>query len=84
VGHIGILGVDRKGEEFYQITLGGSADEHTAIGEIVGPGFSAGTLVDAVERIVDAYLAHRASKEESFLETLHRLGQQPFRQALYG
>ena len=84
VGHIGILGVDRKGEEFYQITLGGSADEHTAIGEIIGKGFSSDEIVGAVDKVVEAYLANRTSKEESFLEAWRRLGQQPFKEALYG
>src|SRR5881628_4231465 len=56
VGHIGILGVDRKGEEFYQITLGGSGDETCSIGEIVGKGFSSAGVIDAVETIVDTYL----------------------------
>ncbi|WP_204283088.1 hypothetical protein, partial [Klebsiella pneumoniae] len=55
VGHIGILGVDRKGEEFYQITLGGSADESCSIGEIVGRGFSSDQVVDAVENIIGTY-----------------------------
>ncbi len=84
VGHIGILGVDRKGEEFYQITLGGSADEHTAIGEIVGPGFSADEVVGAVGKIVDTYLGLRQSREETFLDAWRRVGQQPFKEALYG
>ncbi|MCG6858127.1 MAG: nitrite/sulfite reductase [Salaquimonas sp.] len=84
VGHIGILGVDRKGEEFYQITLGGSADEATSIGEIVGKGFSTDEIVDAVGKVVDAYLVHRHSKDETFLEAYRRLGQEPFKEALYG
>ncbi|GIL00438.1 MAG: sulfite reductase [Alphaproteobacteria bacterium] len=84
VGHIGILGVDRKGEEFYQITLGGSADERTSIGEIVGPGFSTGDVVGAVEKIVDTYLAVRHSRDEDFLATYRRVGQRPFKEALYG
>jgi sulfite reductase (NADPH) hemoprotein beta-component len=84
VGHIGILGVDRKGEEFYQITLGGSADEHTSIGEIVGPGFSSDEVVGAVEKIVDTYLGLRQTPQESFLQAWRRVGQQPFKEALYG
>ncbi|NJO54179.1 MAG: nitrite/sulfite reductase [Bacteroidales bacterium] len=83
VGHIGILGVDRKGEEFYQITLGGSADENTSIGEIVGKGFSSADIVDAVEIIIDAYLRLRTSKAESFLATYRRVGAAPFHEALY-
>ncbi len=83
VGHIGILGVDRKGEEFYQITLGGSGDETCSIGEIVGPGFSSEGIVDAVETVVDTYLRLRAADDEPFLSTYRRLGQEPFKEALY-
>ncbi len=84
VGHIGILGVEKKGEEFYQISLGGSGDENAAIGEIIGRGFSTEEIVDAVETLVDTYLAHRSRPEESFLDTYRRLGQAPFKEALYG
>ncbi|MCW5714741.1 MAG: nitrite/sulfite reductase [Bauldia sp.] len=83
VGHIGILGVEKKGEEFYQITLGGSADENTSIGEIIGRGFAGDEIVGAVENLVDTYLRVRSSKAESFLETYRRLGQEPFKEALY-
>jgi sulfite reductase (NADPH) hemoprotein beta-component len=83
-GHIGILGVDRKGEEFYQITLGGSGDERASIGEIVGKGFSSAEVVDAVETIVDTYLAVRQSAAEPFLDTYRRTGPAPFKEALYG
>jgi sulfite reductase (NADPH) hemoprotein beta-component len=83
VGHIGILGVEKKGEEFYQITLGGSADENTSIGEIIGRGFSGSEIVGAVENLVETYLRVRSSKAESFLETYRRLGQEPFKEALY-
>ena len=83
-GHIGILGVDRKGEEFYQITLGGSGAEDAAIGEIVGRGFSTAEVVDAVETIVDTYLANRESESEPFLDAYRRLGPSPFKEALYG
>jgi sulfite reductase (NADPH) hemoprotein beta-component len=83
-GHIGILGVDRKGEEFYQITLGGSGDENAAIGEIIGKGFSTAEVVDAVETLVDTYVARREHPRESFLEAYRRLGPTPFKEALYG
>ncbi len=83
VGHIGILGVEKKGEEFYQISLGGSADEHTSIGEIIGKGFSGEEIVDAVETIVNTYLIHRSGPEENFLAAYRRLGQGPFKKALY-
>ncbi len=83
-GHIGILGLEKKGEEFYQITLGGSADESAAVGEIVGRGFSTDEVVDAVETIVDTYLANRSGDAEPFLAAYRRLGPEPFKSALYG
>ena len=83
-GHIGILGVEKKGEEFYQITLGGSGDERASIGEIIGRGFSTDEIVDAIETVVDTYVAKRATPKEPFLETYRRLGPAPFKEALYG
>jgi sulfite reductase (NADPH) hemoprotein beta-component len=82
VGHIGILGVDKKGEEFYQLTIGGSADENASLGEIVGKGFAYDEVVDAVETLVDAYLENRQAGE-AFLETYRRVGAEPFREKLY-
>ena len=82
VGHIGILGVDKKGEEFYQITLGGSADENAALGKIVGPAFAYDEVVDAVETIVDTYLEQRRDGER-FNDTYARVGLQPFKEKLY-
>jgi sulfite reductase (NADPH) hemoprotein beta-component len=82
VGHIGILGVDKKGEEFYQITLGGSADENAAVGKIIGPAFSYDDVVDAVDSIVTTYLELRRDGER-FNDTLARLGQAPFKEKLY-
>jgi len=84
VGHIGILGVEKKGEELYQITLGGSADEQSAIGEITGRGFSSEDVVDAIETVVDTYLALRESPDETFLAAYRRVGMEPFKRALYG
>ncbi len=83
VANIGILGVDKKGKEFYQITLGGRADEAAAIGEIVGPAFSYEDVVDAVETIVTTYRGQRQSGE-AFLDTYQRVGIQPFKEKLYG
>ena len=83
VGHIGILGVDKKGEEFYQLTLGGSADEDAAIGEIVGRGLSTDEVVNAVERVVESYLSLRLSPDERFIDTYRRIGAEPFKEALY-
>ena len=82
VGHIGILGLDKKGEEFYQITLGGSSAESASIGTILGPGFAGHEVADAIETILDTYLKHREEGEE-FLATYRRLGAKPFKEALY-
>ena len=82
VGHIGILGVDKKGTEFYQITLGGSAEEDAAVGKIVGPAFSYDDVVDAVETIVDTYVAIR-QEGERFNDTVARVGLAPFKETLY-
>ncbi|UUP17892.1 nitrite/sulfite reductase [Nitratireductor thuwali] len=84
VGHIGILGVEKKGAELYQITLGGSGDERTSIGEIIGRGFGPDEIVDAVETLVETYLGHRQGREETFLDAYRRLGPAPFKEALYG
>ncbi|WP_416408719.1 nitrite/sulfite reductase [Agrobacterium rosae] len=83
VGHIGLLGVEKKGAELYQITLGGSGDENSSIGEIIGRGFEPEKVTDAVETIVDTYLGLRLSQEETFLEAYRRVGAQPFKEALY-
>ena len=83
VGHIGILGVDKQGKEFYQITLGGSADSKAAIGKIIGPGFSAEDVPDAIERIVATYLELRRDEREPFLDVYRRTGDRPFKDKLY-
>jgi sulfite reductase (NADPH) hemoprotein beta-component len=83
VGHIGILGVDKKGEEFYQVLFGGRADERAAIGEIAGPGLKHEDIAPALKRVVQRYLSLRSSPEETFIDALERLGQAPFREALY-
>ncbi|ACS56110.1 MULTISPECIES: nitrite/sulfite reductase [Rhizobium] len=84
VGHIGLLGVEKKGAELYQITLGGSGDEHTSIGEIIGRGFEPDRVTDAIETIVDTYLGLRLDQSENFLAAYRRVGPQPFKTALYG
>ena len=83
IGHIGILGVDRKGVENYQILLGGSGAEDASLGEILGPGFDQDGIVDAVEKVVDTYKAARAPGER-FLDTYRRIGAAPFKEKLYG
>jgi len=81
-GNIGILGLEKKGQEFYQVTLGGSADDDAAIGSIVGPAFSGEDVVDAVETIVATYLEVRRDGER-FIDTYRRLGAGPFKETLY-
>lgn len=83
VGHIGILGVEKKGSELYQVTLGGSADENTSVGEIIGRGFSSEEITDAIEQIVDTYLGLRLSPDERFIDAYRRVGPAPFKEALY-
>ena len=83
VGHIGILGVDKKGTEYYQVTLGGSADEFTAVGKIVGRAFTEYEIVDAIETIVEVYLDLRENDDERFLDAYRRVGIAPFKEKLY-
>jgi len=83
VGHIGILGLDKAGEEFYQITLGGDATETPSLGVRSGPGFAADQVGPAIERLVDRYLAVRAAPDETFLQTCRRLGPDAFKEALH-
>ncbi|MCJ9428487.1 nitrite/sulfite reductase [Kordiimonas marina] len=82
-GHIGILGVDRKGEESYQLLLGGSGAEDASKAAILGPGFDEAGIVDAVEKVVAVYLGEREDGEE-FLSTYRRLGPDIFKEAVYG
>ncbi len=82
VGHIGILGLEKAGVEFYQVKLGGDASEHAEIGKVTGPGFSQEELVDGIERMVDFYLETREDSER-FLDTYRRIGIAPFKEVLY-
>ena len=82
VGNIGILGVDRRGEEYYQISLGGDAGTDSSLGKIVGPAFPSDQIVDAVETIIETYLAQRRGQER-FLDTWRRIGNEPFKERLY-
>ena len=81
-GHIGILGVDKKGVEFYQLVLGGSGAQDASIGDIMGPGFGEHEITDAVERVVNEYLKLRAPGER-FLDTYRRIGMEPFKNVAY-
>ena len=82
VGNIGILGVDKKGAEYYQITLGGNSDHDAAIGDILGPSFPAEDIPDVLEEILNTYLDLRLA-HESFLETYQRVSIQPFKERAY-
>ena len=82
VGHIGILGVDKKGEEFYQLTLGGSAAEDAGVGQALGPALPYDKVADAVDTLVDVYLRERQDGER-FLDTFRRTGVAPFKEAVY-
>ena len=81
-GHIGILGVDRNGQELYQVTLGGAGDETASVGKLIGPGFTADEVIDVVENVVNTYLGLRAPKE-TFLATYRRVGVEPFKENVY-
>jgi sulfite reductase (NADPH) hemoprotein beta-component len=83
-GHIGILGVDRKGEENYQLLLGGSGAEDASLAKILGPGFDENGIVVAVEKVVDRYKALRSGPDERFLDTYRRVGADAFKEAVYG
>ncbi len=84
VGNIGILGLDKKGEESYQITLGGTATENAKIGEIIGPSFSENELMNALEKILETYEKNKIKDEEEFLEVFNRIGISEFKKDLYG
>src|SRR2546427_6425969 len=83
IGHIGILGVEKNGEEFYQITIGGRADENAQMGTLIGPAVPYAEVADVIEDIVEAYLALRDRPEELFIDTVKRLGVEPFRERVY-
>ena len=83
-GNIGILGVDKKGTEHYQITLGGSPKDDAEVGDILGPSFTAEHVPGAIETIVETYMQLRRGGDETFLMAYRRLGKTPFREALYG
>ncbi|HZR37346.1 MAG TPA: nitrite/sulfite reductase [Nevskia sp.] len=84
VGHIGILGVDKHGEEWYQVTLGGSAEHDASLGDRTGPSISRAEIGNAVQKIIEVYLEQREGEDESFLETYRRVGMAPFKERLYG
>jgi sulfite reductase (NADPH) hemoprotein beta-component len=84
VGHIGILGVDKKGEDWYQFTLGGSSEADAALGKALGKAIPADQVADTIEKLLLTYIELRESEEESFLELVRRVGVTPFKEAVYG
>jgi sulfite reductase (NADPH) hemoprotein beta-component len=84
VGHIGILGLDKRGKEVYQLLLGGNPDQNAQIGSVIGPGFSYEDIPAAVETVVNTYIQIRKNQDETFLETYERVGKEPFKEVLYG
>lgn len=83
VGHIGILGVDKNGSEWYQVTIGGSQGNEAALGKVIGPSFSAADMPDVITRLIEAYLEHRHA-DERFIDTTRRIGPEPFKRHVYG
>ena len=83
VGHIGILGVDKNGSEWYQVTIGGRQGRDSALGHVIGPSFAAAEMPDVVERLIETYLAERLEGER-FVDTVDRLGVAPFKERVYG
>ncbi|HAU02637.1 MAG TPA: sulfite reductase, partial [Porticoccaceae bacterium] len=82
VGHIGILGVDKKGEEWYQIQIGGSASKQAALAKVLGPSLSRDAVVEGIEKLLDVYIEHR-QPEETFLATYQRIGMDKFKVRVY-
>ena len=82
IGHIGILGVDKDGSEFYQVSIGGAQGNNASIGKIIGPSFSAGQMPEVIERIVQVYLKNRVDAER-FIDTALRIGVTPFKDFVY-
>jgi sulfite reductase (NADPH) hemoprotein beta-component len=83
VGHIGLLGVEKNGEEYYQVTIGGRADENAELGELIGPAVPYGQVADVVEDIVAAYVELRERPDELFIDAVKRLGVAPFKERVY-
>ena len=84
IGHIGILGVDKHGDEFYQVSIGGNQGPDASLGKVIGPSFSIEEVGPAIERLIECYLERRDSQEERFIDTVRRLGVEPFKEHVYG
>jgi len=84
IGHIGILGVDKQGEEFYQISIGGAQGTDASLGKVIGPSFAQEEVPEVVEKLIRVYLARREGEEERFIDTVRRVGIEPFKDYVYG
>jgi sulfite reductase (NADPH) hemoprotein beta-component len=84
VGHIGILGVDKQGAEFYQISIGGSQGNAASLGKVIGPSFAQDEVPDVIEKLIETYLKHRDSESEKFIDVVRRIGVTPFKEHVYG
>ncbi len=84
IGHIGILGVDKGGEEWYQISIGGAQGYNASLGKVIGPSFARADVPDVVEKLITYYLEHRDAPEERFIDVVQRLGIEPFKRHIYG
>ena len=82
IGNIGILGVDKNGSEWYQITLGGAQGKHSALGKVIGPSFSAAEVPEVIEQIIATFVRYR-EPEELFVDTVQRIGLEPFKERVY-
>ena len=84
IGHIGILGVDKQGEEFYQISIGGAQGADASLGKVIGPAFAQDQVSGVIEKLIEVYLAEREGEEERFIDTVRRIGIEPFKDYVYG
>jgi sulfite reductase (NADPH) hemoprotein beta-component len=84
IGHVGILGVDKQGEEFYQISIGGAQGADASLGKVIGPAFPQDQVPEVVQQLIEVYLAEREGEEERFIDTVRRIGIEPFKDYVYG
>jgi sulfite reductase (NADPH) hemoprotein beta-component len=82
VGNIGVLGVDKNGQEWYQVSIGGDQGEKASLGKVIGPSFAADEMPDVVARLIDVYIERRHD-DERFIDTVRRLGIEPFKERVY-
>jgi len=82
IGNIGVLGVDKNGEEWYQVSIGGAQGENASLGKVIGPSFAASEMPDVVSRLIEVYVEHR-HEDERFIDTVRRLGLEPFKERVY-